>query len=212
MHWVDRGPEPLRLCPIRARYTPGWVGYYIDGVGERPTDKAWQSFRNDLKPAFHGLCAYCEQLDPGEVDHFHPKAAFPSEVYAWSNWLFSCHPCNQAKREKWPDEGYVDPCAEDISDRPEFFFDYCPRGGRIIARAELSCQEKSKAKRMIKDLKLNEWYQVEERKKWIRALDILPKPLQPGILYSVQNLAKRSEPLSGITRAWLMEQGYPAEP
>ena len=209
MHWVDRGPEPVRLAPIRARHTPGWVRFYERGKGHRPTDHAWQSFRDDLKPAFHGLCAYCEQIDPGEVDHFRPKSQFPDEVYIWSNWLFSCHPCNQAKREKWPDEDYVNPCSTDYSDRPEHYFDFSIGSGRIIARTGLSCQEKCKAWRMIKDLKLNEWYQVKERKNWINTLDILPEPLPPGLLTKVQNLAKRSKPLSSVTRVWLKERGYP---
>lgn len=212
MHWVDRGPEPQRLASVRARHTWRWVQHYSHGQGDPPTDHAWQAFRSDLMRAFHGLCAYCEQTDPGEVDHFRPKSQFPNEVYVWSNWLFSCHPCNQAKREKWPDEGYVDPCAVDNKDRPEHYFDFSTQRGRIIARATLSCKEKFKARRMIKDLKLNEWYQVKERKQWIQALNLLPDTLHPRLLLEVQNLAKRSDPLSSLTRAWLIERGYPPQP
>lgn len=212
MHWVDRGPEPVRLPPVRERHTPGWVRFYAGGEGERPTDHAWQTFRDDLKSVFHGLCAYCEQVDPGEVEHFRPKSRFPEKVYVWSNWLFSCHSCNQAKREKWPDEGYIDPCATISYDRPEHYFEFFIHGGRIIARPGLSCQEKSAARRMIEDLKLNEWYQVKERKNWIDTLEILPKPLTDQLLVEVQNLAKRSKPLSSITRVWLAQRGYPVPP
>ena len=212
MHGVDRGPEPVRLARIRRRLTSGWVRFYIHNEGDRPTDRAWQSFRDDLKLAFHGVCAYCEQVDPGEVDHFRPKSRFPHEVYVWSNWLFSCHPCNQAKWDKWPNEGYVDPCAPRKSDRPEHYFDLCTRRGTIIARVGLSRQEESKALRMIRDLKLNEWYQVKQRRTWISALDVLPDPLDRGTLVAVQDLAKRSVPFSTITRVWLKERGYPVEP
>ena len=200
------------MAPIRERYTPGWVRFYRCGEGARPTDRAWQSFRDDLIPLFHGLCAYCEQTDPGEVDHFRPKSRFPEKVYIWSNWLFSCHACNLAKLDKWPDEGYVDPCATDSSCRPEHYFEFSLGSGRIIPRAGLSCQEKSKARLMINDLKLNEWYQVKERNTWISTLETLPKPLPPALLVNVQNLAKRSNPLSSITRAWLTQRGHPVPP
>ena len=209
MHWVDRGPEPIRLGPIRERQTPRWIKCYRDGEGDPPTNRAWRLFRDDIMLVFHGLCAYCEQRTQGEVDHFHPKSLFPEEVYFWSNWLFSCHACNQAKGENWPPEGYVDPCAPCAAGHPEYYFDFSLRLGRIIPRAELSCEEKSKALSMIKDLKLNEWFQVQDRKRSrIRVLDRLAGPSLPGALGIVQDLAKRHEPLSSVTRAWLIGRGF----
>ena len=210
MHWVNRGPEPDRLAPIRVRQTPHWVQCYEQSVGDPPTYHGWRSFRADLKIVFHGLCAYCEQIDPGEVDHFRPKSVFPREVYVWDNWVFSCHPCNHAKGEKWPDAGYIDPCAPNVDDRPESYFDFSTQKGRIEPKLGLSSTQEDRAKRMIKDLKLNEWYQVEERKTWVSALDILPDPLSPSILAKVQAVAVRSKPLSSLTRAWLTERGNPA--
>ena len=209
MHWVNRGPEPARLAPIRARQTPPWVRYYVDEQGDLPTYHGWRSFRDELELAFQGLCAYCEQFDPGEVEHFRPKSVFPHDVYVWANWLFACHACNQAKGEKWPDVGYVDPCAAGNTERPEHYFYFAIRSGRIIERPGLSCLEKCKAQRMIKDLKLNEWYQVEERKKWIDVLEVLPESLPTALLTKVQHIARRSAPLSSITRVWLTERGYP---
>lgn len=212
MHWVERGPEPARLGSIRARYTPDWVSYYPNRVGQRPWDRAWQSFRNDLWPAFLGMCAYCEQPDRGEVDHFHPKSKFPEKVYEWTNWLFSCHSCNQAKGEKWPKQGYVDPCAEDKANRPEHFFDFSLDDGRIVPRDGLNSYEKSIAKGMIEDLKLNEWYHLTERSQWIDVLNALDRPLTPEKLLLVQQLANRSERLSSVTRTWLENNDYAAVP
>ena len=145
------------------------------------------------------------------MDHFRPKSSFSREVYLWNNWLFTCTPCNRAKWKKWPEEGYVDPCAQGSSEKPEHYFDFSTRRGRIIARGGLSLQEESKARRMIKDLNLNEWYQVKQRQTWIGALDILGNSLPPNVLAKVQNLAERSKPLSSLTRAWLKERGYPVE-
>lgn len=202
MHWVDRGAEPVRLSAIRARRTPVWVRHYIYGEGGRPSDHQWQLFRDCLKERFNGLCAYCEQITPGEVDHFRPKSKFPHDVYAWSNWLFSCSPCNRAKREKWPEGGYVDPCATSVLDHPKRYFDFSTRCGKIIVRTGLSQQDQGKAHRMIRDLKLNEWYHVKERKKWIEVLDVLPAPLPPRLLEKIQNFTRDSAPLSSLTKVW----------
>ena len=119
MHWIDRGPEPRGLGEIRERYTPRWIGHYRDSVETKPTDSRWRDFHDELEQRFFGLCGYCESIDKGEVDHFHPKSRFPESVYDWSNWIFACHDCNQAKGDKWPGGGYVDPCAMDESCRPE---------------------------------------------------------------------------------------------
>ena len=138
MHWVDRGSEPPQLPGIRAVRTPAWVQFYAHGAGARPTDHDWRLFHNNLKTIFHGLCAYCELPDPGEVDHFQPKSKFPQLVYRWDNWLFSCHPCNQAKREKWPNGGYVNPCSSMAFERPERYFDFSTRTKRIKPKEGLS--------------------------------------------------------------------------
>ena len=212
MHWVDRGPEPGRLDVVRARETPAWVRCYVHGHGSRPNTHYWTHFRDDLKRPFHGLCAYCEEIDPGEVDHFRPKSKHPHLVYAWDNWVFSCHPCNQAKRELWPLLGYVDPCAVSTTARPERYFAFCMSTGRIIERNGLSIREKIKAQRMIRDLKLNEWYHIKERKTWICYLNELPSPLPNRWLELVQKRARRCQPLSSVTRAWLEQHGYPFGP
>ena len=105
MHWVHRGPEPIRLEPIKKRQTPSWVTCYTYGQGRPPTYHGWTSFRDDLKLAFDGLCAYCEQYTSGEVDHFRPKSLFPKEVYDWSNWVFSMPPLQPSKRRELANGG-----------------------------------------------------------------------------------------------------------
>ena len=73
MHRVERGPEPDALSQVKSQYTPRWVQYYRQGVGNRPTDSHRLSFRDDLRRMFFDLCAYCEALTQGEVDHLKPK-------------------------------------------------------------------------------------------------------------------------------------------
>ena len=212
MHRVDRGQEPGRLAVVRERETPAWVRFYIHEQGSRPNTHHWTRFRDDLQRPFHGLCAYCEEIDPGEVDHFRPKSKYPYDVYVWENWLFSCHACNQAKRELWPPLGYIDPCALSITDRPEHYFTFCISTGRIIEREGISNTSKIRAQCMIRDLKLNEWYHIKERETWICALNELPAPLPNPLLALVQKRTRRCQPLSSVTRVWLEQHGHPVGP
>ena len=87
-HWVDRGPEPDGLSVIRSRFKQRWIDHYQNGVGNRPTDARWREFHPALSRAFSGLCAYCEEPDKGEVDHFRPSSKFPHLVYEWTKLDF----------------------------------------------------------------------------------------------------------------------------
>ena len=209
MHWVDRGPEPTGLDEIRSRYTPGWVQHYRNGIGDRPTDARWRDFRDILSERFSGLCAYCERPCPGETDHFRPKSVFPELVYEWRNWLLACTPCNRAKGDKWPDGGYVDPCAELPPDRPENYFDYDTYTGDIVPRAGLSPEMRDKADRMIADLKLKDYHHMRarlERIQLVRGMfTYAPDSEIPGL---IERLTSRETELSSITRALLAELGY----
>ena len=112
MHHVDRGPEPEDLEPIRAQHTQPWIRFYRDRLGHAvQATLIGDALPNSLENVFGGLCAFCEERCKGEVEHFLPKSRYPHLVYYWSNWLFSCHDCNNTKGKKWPELGYVDPCA-----------------------------------------------------------------------------------------------------
>ena len=124
MHWVDRGEEPAALENVRRTHTAKWVTYYRDGRGRKPSDVRWRYFREELGTRFQSICGYCEEYGRGEVDHFRPKSKFPELVYEWSNWVFACRSCNAFKKDKWPSDGYVDPCAPTGEDHPETFFEF----------------------------------------------------------------------------------------
>ena len=212
MHWVDRGPEPADLEAIRTHYTPRWVSHYSEESGVKPTDSHWRDFHSDLSRAFSGLCAYCEERDNGEIDHFRPKSRFPELVYAWSNWVFSCHSCNQAKGDGWPLSGYVDPCSDSVQDRPENFFRFDTGTGEILPRLELSSDRKDKAQETIDDLCLNRGHHLRERLEWLQlvsgAIPEDPSYQAPDDESYRSFLTSRATKLSSITRAWLVERGY----
>lgn len=66
--------------------------------------------------AMHGrVCAYCQchlpHNDPGDVEHFRPKAHYWWLAYEFINYLLSCAACNRnRKKEKFPLAKGVQPC------------------------------------------------------------------------------------------------------
>ena len=46
-------------------------------------------------------CNYCEDSAADEVEHIEPKDIYPEKTFVWSNYLFSCGPCNGPKNNKF---------------------------------------------------------------------------------------------------------------
>ena len=165
MRWIDRGPKPDGVAGYAQQFTPGWVDYFQNRVGGRPTDSYWREFRSALGSRSNNICWYCERqcdafVDPSglvpTVDNFRPISRFPELAYEWSNWVFSCRRCNSYKGNKWPETGYVDPCAADPSERPDQYFDYDVATGDIVPKEGLSEAAQRKALDTIDDLGLND--------------------------------------------------------
>ncbi len=86
----------------------------------------YQDHKADLKEDFNHRCGYCDAPDKWrdtfyEIDHFVPKTLLITiGIAEYSNLVYSCRYCNNAKRNKWPtkDEkvhndgkkGFIDPC------------------------------------------------------------------------------------------------------
>ena len=188
MRWVDRGPEPSGVVGYALQFTQGWVDYFQNAVGGRPADSYWREFRPTLGSPTNNICWYCErQCDVGAesaglaptVDRFRPLSRCPQLAYAWSNWIFSCQRCNgENKKDKWPESGYVDPCAIDITERPEQYFDYDADTGEIVPKNSLSGTARWKASNTINDLGLNRldvrFFRFEWTRKFREDLLLLP--------------------------------------
>lgn len=56
-------------------------------------------------------CCYCEDSMADEVEHIRPKDLYPELVFAWSNYLYACGPCNGPKNNQFAvfPAGGVDP-------------------------------------------------------------------------------------------------------
>ena len=164
MRWVDRGPEPGRVAGYAGQFTQGWIDYFENSVGGRPSDFFWAEFRSTLGSRTNSTCWYCERQcyadaesggNAPTVDHFRPLSRFPALAYDWSNWVFSCRRCNENKGNGWPEPGYVDPCADVVTERPERYFGYDAKTGEIIPKRGLVGDARLKAVRTINDLGLN---------------------------------------------------------
>jgi len=114
-------------------------------------------------------CVYCEgpinAPRAAHVEHFKPKALFPSLAYEWTNYFLGCPGCNGAKSDKWPERGgYIRPDNGDPSRHFVFFEDGTMRAVTTGGSAE----------RMIEDFDLNRRWLVDRRKLEIeRALALL---------------------------------------
>ena len=214
MHTVSRGPEPPGLGSIRKKYTAGWVDYYRKNQGTKPSDSRWRDFHDVLSDAFLGLCGYCEESDKGEVDHFRPKSRDPERVYEWSNWIFACHSCNNAKGNKWPPSGFIDPCTSSTAGRPENYFTFDTETGEILPRAGLSSGRRTKAVRMIDDLRLNASHHLKPRQRWAviirRALSAMG-PDDPHYENFVEEVASRETQMSSFIRVVLAAEEVAGE-
>jgi len=116
----------------------------------RPITTAVASYRDhraDLKTDFVSRCGYCNSIDSWkvtyyEIDHFIPEKILTIKTNTdYSNLVYSCRSCNNAKRKKWPtndenvpnrnSEGFIDPC--DPTYKDQFFRDSVGKIGHKTA-------------------------------------------------------------------------------
>ena len=197
-------------------YTQGWVRYFQDGVGPRPTDSSWREFRRNLGDRSDGMCWYCERrCDPAAevgdraatLDHFRPRSRFPNLAYNWSNWIFSCRRCNsEYKQDRWPNDGYVDPAAENEGERPEHYFDYDMKTHEVVPRNDLTGNERQRAWDTIDDLGLNELDVRFYRQGWTQRLmeDLMEFPIEERAVFA-EFLASQPSEYLGTTRLVLTQ-------
>jgi hypothetical protein len=125
----------------------------------------YNSYRDWLRDEFIFRCVYClhrEQWNQGgaifHIDHFVPVAADPAGKLEYSNLLYACARCNEAKRAVL---GLPDPC--------QIAFHDCLRimdNGRIEAL-------NNEGKKLNLVLRLDSERNVHARSRWMRTLEIL---------------------------------------
>ncbi|CAH9057688.1 hypothetical protein PSECIP111951_01719 [Pseudoalteromonas holothuriae] len=148
MEFVERSEIPKVLSLKQAEWTLPWVQHYEKHIGEdsklirknKPTTSHWlnHSIREPLMSDFKHNCGYCGRLiakpwsqgeeivnGKGDVDHFRAKSEYPHLVYKWSNFIWSCKPCNQLKGNfDDPVAPIFNPCRKDDCIKLEFTSDF----------------------------------------------------------------------------------------
>ena len=95
--------------------------------------KSHRDHKPNLRIDFKERCGYCNCSDAWkltyyEVDHFIPEAILTIKSNTdYSNLVYSCRSCNNAKRKKWPsgdenvpnsnDEGWIEPCDDNYKEQ-----------------------------------------------------------------------------------------------
>ena len=107
----------------------------------------YKAYRNQLATDFNHRCGYCDDRDVPraasfEIDHFVPQKVDKSRITDYSNLVYACKSCNNAKRAKWPTGdktkpndgkvGWVDPCSNIYDNQFERGID-----GKIYPTSEL---------------------------------------------------------------------------
>ena len=196
MHYVCRGAEPNTLSTIRSQYTNGWVGHYLNGIGDKPpTDKKWRQYLGVLGNVFGECCGYCEEYCKGEVDHYKPKKLFPDLVYVWDNWVYACHTCNNNKGETWLSSGFMDPCSlNTFGNGMKSCFIYDLETGEALPNPSLSKARRNRAQETIRVLNLNSSNRLKSRLDHICMIEALAKLAEQNDNSAIEELAFRGLP------------------
>ena len=111
------------------------------------------------------ICGYCEittdtKRTRPEIDHFRPRNHHDDKykhlTFVWDNLMYVCHPCNDAKGDKFPHRigGYISPADPDCGDYFEYnFATYKICLNRQFANAGVGIKER--VARTIRDFDLN---------------------------------------------------------
>lgn len=126
--------------------------------------KDYGSYRDWLRDEFMFRCVYClhrEQWYPRSgtfhIDHFVPVSSDPQVALQYSNLLYACTTCNEAKADIL---GLPDPCSVSFRECIEIEAD-----GHVVA--------KTPAGRKLCDvLRMNNPDNLTNRSRWIRILEL----------------------------------------
>ena len=144
----------------------GFTGRSVKGLprkrGKAFFPTTWGRAKDAIEKISHRKCAYCETpinaKRSGQVEHFKPKALFPTLAYDWDNYFLACGGCNGPKWDKWPASGsYVRPDQGD----PEKRFTFTQDGKIKAAPGD------GDASSTVRDLDMNQAWLVGWRKKTI---------------------------------------------
>lgn len=161
----------------------------VQKAGKTEFPAIWGKQKEIIAGMSHRKCVYCEgpinARRAAHVEHFKPKALFPSLAYEWTNYFLGCPGCNGAKADKWPNRGgYVRPDKGD----PSRHFVFSEDGDLNAAKPN------SPAARMVEDFDLKRTWLADERKqnveKMLKLLNDAVRLHSEGLPDQAQRLAR----------------------
>ncbi len=182
MHSVPPQPAPAYLAAFKRAHHDQTTGQFRWNLSPNEhsvliADLASQfgaprrpSIGESAKPdPGEGICAYCERSCskiPGspttnEIDHFYPRSDWNALVFEWTNLMYVCRRCNDAKDDgafvsnlKSDPDSYVNPRAPQAENY--FAFQVTETDCRMIPNENLQSKaDIEKAQRTIRDLGLD---------------------------------------------------------
>jgi uncharacterized protein (TIGR02646 family) len=109
---VNSGPT------YEARVERAKAHFGTKNTGKDRVFKAVRKLLEDMSPG-PVRCMYCEDSFANQIEHFKPKELYPELTFAWSNYLYSCGPCNRSKWDRFKViSGGVAPRLIDVTRRP----------------------------------------------------------------------------------------------
>src|SRR4051812_25033751 len=79
---IRKTREARAIAPHASWIQRAWKSF-LRTVARRNVDEALDSYS-------HRKCAYCEQVDARDIEHFMPKSVYPSRMFRWGNFLRAC--------------------------------------------------------------------------------------------------------------------------
>lgn len=81
-------------------------------------------------------CMYCENSEGTDIEHFRPRAAYPTRTFDWQNLLWACSACNSNhKRSRFPcDEAGEPLLIHPVDEDPAEHLAFLPASGRFDPR------------------------------------------------------------------------------
>ena len=210
---VDRGPEPEDLGAIRAQHTQPWIQFYRDSLGHRPKRLSLATLRRTPGECVRGsLCLLRRTAAREKSNTFSRRVCTPTSFTIGPIGFFPVTIATTPRGKKWPELGYVDPCAFSKRARPEVHFSFDTTTGELLPKDGLDSLQHRKAQNTIDDLGLNDRHHLKKRTDWVQRVSESFQS-RPGNLTETEErqrkyLSSYAAPFSSIVNIWLSENGY----
>jgi uncharacterized protein (TIGR02646 family) len=104
MSLADAAAAGLRALQAEVDAKGDYAARVIEGkrlfeLRNRPGNPIFDEVKRALQQMCSGArrCAYCEDSAADEVEHVRPKHLYPQVIFAWSNYIYACGPCDGPK-------------------------------------------------------------------------------------------------------------------